>query len=117
MRAPLAGGKRSAMFQLPKIDLPRDRRARPAMAGLFCCLLTLESSHAVSKNIVGVASKIVDGDTLYVCDESACEKKSAYAASTPPRERTQEGSVYQRAQGDRSQPRTSMYSCRTRNRV
>ena len=37
------------------------------MAGLFCCMLTLSSRNVVAKDIVGFASKIVDGDTLYAC--------------------------------------------------
>jgi endonuclease YncB( thermonuclease family) len=34
----------------------------------------LFTSNVEASNIMGIASKIVDGDTLYVCDDKICEK-------------------------------------------
>jgi micrococcal nuclease len=34
----------------------------------------LFTSNVDASNIMGIASKIVDGDTLYVCDDKICEK-------------------------------------------
>lgn len=73
------------MFQSSKIGLPRDHRAWSAMAGLFCCILTLGSSHSVAKDIIGTASRIVDGDTLYVCDKAVCEKIRLCGINAPER--------------------------------
>jgi micrococcal nuclease len=37
-------------------------------------MVMLSTGTAIASSIVGIASKIVDGDTLYVCDEKLCEK-------------------------------------------
>jgi endonuclease YncB( thermonuclease family) len=37
-------------------------------------IVMLSNGSVVGSSIVGVASKVVDGDTLYVCDEKLCKK-------------------------------------------
>ena len=51
------------------------------MAGLACLL----ASTAQAKDITGIASKVVDGDTLYVCNESVCEKIRLCGIDAPER--------------------------------
>jgi endonuclease YncB( thermonuclease family) len=41
----------------------------PALAAFYTLLNT-----ATASDIVGTAPKVIDGDTLYVCDERFCEK-------------------------------------------
>jgi endonuclease YncB( thermonuclease family) len=53
------------------------------MIGLF--LLLAFPSFAFAKDIAGVASRIVDGDTLYVCDETVCEKIRLCGIDAPER--------------------------------
>jgi endonuclease YncB( thermonuclease family) len=44
-------------------------------AATIAVLIWFSLSSSVAKaDITGVASKVVDGDTLYVCDKRVCEK-------------------------------------------
>ena len=53
------------------------------MIGLFL-LLTFPAC-ALAKDITGLASRIVDGDTLYVCNETVCEKIRLCGIDAPER--------------------------------
>ena len=37
-------------------------------------LLVMSGGQAASGDIIGTAAKILDGDTLWVCDQTACHK-------------------------------------------
>jgi endonuclease YncB( thermonuclease family) len=64
-------------------SLPREMAARSVMVGLL--LLLASPIYASAKDIVGTASKIVDGDTLYVCDVTVCEKIRLCGINAPER--------------------------------
>jgi endonuclease YncB( thermonuclease family) len=60
---------------------PPHWQAWSAMAGLAYLL----AFTAQVKDFTGIASKIVDGDTLYVCNESVCEKVRLCGIDAPER--------------------------------
>ena len=55
--------------------------ARPAMAGLFLWF----APGTWAADIEGTASRIVDGDTLYVCNQTVCEKIRLCGIDAPER--------------------------------
>ena len=63
------------------MPVPAPLWAQPAMAGLFLCL----APAAWANVIEGVASRIVDGDTLYVCNQTVCEKVRLCGIDAPER--------------------------------
>lgn len=54
------------------------------MAAVAVALFHLPDG-AAAKDIVGKASKVVDGDTLYVCDATLCEKIRICGINAPER--------------------------------